>query len=42
MSIDLTRALVPSMGQHDPLDEYISNLQLRATARRNRGNLAQP
>jgi len=32
MSIDLTRILVPSMGQHDPLDGYISNLQLRATA----------
>jgi hypothetical protein len=32
MSIDLTRALVPSMGQHDPLDGYVSNLQLRATA----------
>lgn len=32
MSIDLTRALVPSMGQHDPLDGYISYLQLRATA----------
>jgi len=32
MSIDLTRALVPSMGQHDPLDGYISNLQLRTTA----------
>jgi hypothetical protein len=32
MSIDLTRTLVPSMGQHDPLDGYISNLQLRATA----------
>ncbi len=32
MSIDLTRALVPSMGQHDPLDGYISNLQLSATA----------
>jgi hypothetical protein len=32
MSIDLTRALVPSMGQHDPLDGYISNLQLLATA----------
>lgn len=32
MSIDLTRALVPSMGQHDPLDGYISNQQLRATA----------
>jgi hypothetical protein len=32
MSIDLTRALVPSMGQHDPVDGYITNLQLRATA----------
>ena len=32
MSIDLTRVLVPSMGQHDPLDGYISNLQLRVTA----------
>ena len=32
MSIDLTRILVPSMGQHDPLDGYISNLQLHVTA----------
>jgi hypothetical protein len=32
MSIDLTRPLVPSMGQHDPLDGYITALQLRATA----------
>jgi hypothetical protein len=32
MSIDLTRVLVPSMGQHDPLDGYISNLQLQVTA----------
>ncbi len=32
MSIDLTRTLVPSMGQHDPLDGYITNLQLRSTA----------
>ena len=32
MSIDLTRAQVASMGQHDPLDGYITNLQLRATA----------
>lgn len=32
MSIDLTRAQVTSMGQHDPLDGYITNLQLRATA----------
>ncbi|NBD36508.1 MAG: hypothetical protein GVY30_11005 [Chloroflexi bacterium] len=32
MSIDLTRPLVPSMGQHDPLDGYITLQQLRATA----------
>ena len=30
MSIDLSRALVPSMGQHDPLDGLITALQLRA------------
>jgi hypothetical protein len=32
MSIDLLRPLVPSMGQHDPLDGYITAVQLRATA----------
>ncbi len=32
MSIDLTRMLVPSMGQHDPLDGYITALQLSTTA----------
>jgi len=32
MSIDLSRILVPSMGQHDPLEGYVSNLQLQATA----------
>jgi len=32
MNIDLTRALVPSMGQHDPLDGYISCFELKATA----------
>ncbi len=32
MSIDLQRPLVPSMGQHDPLDGYIACLELRATA----------
>ena len=42
MSIDLTRALVPSMGQHDPLDGYISNLQLRATATRLAHAAAEP
>lgn len=34
MSIDLTRPLVPSMGQHDALDGYITYLQLRAAAGR--------
>jgi len=32
MSIDLRRALVPSMGQHDPLDGYLTFVQLHATA----------
>jgi hypothetical protein len=32
MSVDLSRALVPSMGQHDSLDGFITCAQLRATA----------
>jgi hypothetical protein len=32
MSIDLARPLVPSMGQHDPLDGFVTCLQLDATA----------
>ena len=32
MSIDLSRPLVPSMGQHDPLDGYITYRQVQATA----------
>ena len=32
MSIDLTRPLVPSMGQHDPLDGYITAIELRESA----------
>jgi hypothetical protein len=32
MSIDLTRPLVSSMGQHDPLDGFITLVQLRSTA----------
>ena len=32
MSIDLSRPLVHAMGQHDPLDGYITSLQLRSTA----------
>jgi hypothetical protein len=34
MSIDLSRPLVPSMGQHDPLDGLVTCSQLQATARR--------
>lgn len=33
MSIDLSRPLVPSMGQHDPLDGLATMLGLRATRR---------
>ena len=32
MSIDLSRPLVHSMGQHDPLDGYVTLVQLRNTA----------
>ena len=32
MSIDLTRPLVLSMGQHDPLDGYITYVQILSTA----------
>jgi hypothetical protein len=32
MSIDLSRPLVPSMGQHDALEGYVTCAQLRATA----------
>jgi hypothetical protein len=34
MSIDLSRPLVPSMGQHDPLDGRITYRQLQAQAKR--------
>ena len=34
MSTDLSRPLVPSMGQHDPLDGLITCVQLEATAAR--------
>ncbi len=33
MSIDLTYPLVPSMGQHDPLDGLVTYSELQATAR---------
>jgi hypothetical protein len=32
MSIDLSRPLVPSMGQHDPLDGLVTGLQLEESA----------
>ncbi|MBS7612203.1 hypothetical protein KEJ27_08410 [Candidatus Bathyarchaeota archaeon] len=35
MSIDLTRPLISSMGQHDPLDGFITYNELQATAPRN-------
>jgi len=34
MSVDLTRPLVPSMGQHDPLDGLITYTQLKASMTR--------
>jgi len=37
MSIDLSYALVPSMGHHDPLDGFITYNQLQATAARDPG-----
>jgi len=32
MSIDLSRSLAPSMGQHDPLDGFVTYSELQATA----------
>ena len=32
MSVDLSRPAVPSMGHHDPLDGYVTWMQLEATA----------
>jgi hypothetical protein len=34
MSIDLSYPLVPSMGQHDPLDGFITYTQIQATAKK--------
>ncbi|MBK7857835.1 MAG: hypothetical protein IPJ65_04250 [Archangiaceae bacterium] len=42
MSIDLTRPLVASMGQHDPLDGLITLSQLRATAAELGGGVGAP
>lgn len=41
MSIDLTRPLVPSMGQHDPLDGLVTCLELQLAAEKDAGQ-AQP
>jgi hypothetical protein len=42
MSADLSRPLVPSMGQHDPLDGFITCLELQATADRLAGAAEGP
>jgi hypothetical protein len=42
MSIDLSRSLVPSMGQHDPLDGLITYNELQLTATRVFGQPVQP
>ncbi|HEX5067254.1 MAG TPA: hypothetical protein VFY49_14130 [Myxococcota bacterium] len=42
MSTDLSRPLVASMGQHDPLDGLVTCLQLRATAARLPGAPHEP
>ncbi len=42
MSIDLSRPLVTSMGHHDPLDGYITYLQLRSTAAGLPESVAEP
>ena len=42
MSIDLSRPLVPSMGQHDPLDGLVTFSQLQATARQAFAGTAAP
>jgi hypothetical protein len=42
MSTDLSRPLVDSMGQHDPLDGYTTCVQLASTARRLRGAQSGP
>ena len=42
MSIDLTRPLVPSMGQHDPLDGLVTYNELQLTATRDFGQSVQP
>lgn len=42
MSIDLSYPLVSSMGHHDPLDGFITYLQLQATAAKDAGKASMP
>ena len=42
MSIDLSRPLVPSMGLHDPLDAFVTYIELRACALRHPGGTTLP
>ena len=42
MSIDLTYPLVPSMGQHDPLDGFVTYSELQAAATRDFGGSSPP
>ena len=42
MSIDLSYPLVSSMGHHDPLDGFITYLQLQAAAARDAGKASMP
>lgn len=42
MSIDLSRPLVSSMGQHDPLDGYVTALQLESTEARPPDSVSEP
>ena len=42
MSTDLTRPLVPSMGQHDPLDGFVTYNELQLTAIQDFAQLSQP
>ncbi len=42
MSIDLSYPLVSAMGHHDPLDGFITCLQLQATAAKESGRTAMP
>ena len=42
MSIDLSRPLVLSMGHHDPLDGYVSSVQLQTTASKFPGEAGAP